>query len=487
MIQQDTIIALATPSGRGGLGVLRLSGPEAWAVARGVLKRSGKKAAAEEESETPDWPPEPWRVRMAELADDGGETIDRVLVTFFRGPRSYSAEDTVEISCHGSPVVVQYLIGRCLKGGARLAEPGEFTQRAFLNGRIDLTQAEAVRDFIDARTLYQAKVAAQQMDGSVAHWVAPLKKHLVDLIALLEAGIDFAEDDVSVLSGERIRVALEAVMDPLARMRDSFLGGRILQNGLTLAVVGRPNVGKSSLFNCLVKQDRAIVTAAVGTTRDLVAETVEIEGIPLRFLDTAGVRQASDEAESIGVRKALEAAADSDLILMVLDGSEPLMDEDCHLLERLLPQGKLLLAVNKSDLEQRLPVEKLKKLCNGEAGAEERIPSLSEMLPEVPVIPVSATQRRGIDDLRRLILQTAAPSLDGGRELQMLTNVRQARMVTESLVALGRAGDGVGEELPHEMLLIDLYNGLRPLDALTGETTVEDILTNIFSNFCIGK
>ncbi len=483
MIQQDTIIALATPSGRGGLGVLRLSGPEAWAVAGGILKRSGKKAAAEEAGEAPQWPPEPWRVRMAELADDGGETIDRVLVTYFRGPRSYTAEDTVEIACHGSPVVVRYLIGRCLEAGARLAEPGEFTQRAFLNGRIDLTQAEAVRDFIEARTLYQAKVASQQMEGSVAHWVAPVKRQLVNLIALLEAGIDFAEDDVSVLSGERIRVALEAVMEPLARMRDSFPGGRILQDGLTLAVVGRPNVGKSSLFNCLVRQDRAIVTAAAGTTRDLVAETVEIEGIPLRFLDTAGVRQASDEAESIGVRKALEAATDSDLILMVLDGSETLTDEDRHLLERLLPLGKLLLAVNKSDLEQRLPVESLKKLCNGAAGAEERIPPL----PEVPVIPVSATQHRGIDDLRRLILHTAAPSLDGGRELQMLTNVRQERLVAESLDALGRAGVGVGEELPHEMLLIDLYNALRPLDALTGETTVEDILTNIFSNFCIGK
>ena len=250
------------------------------------------------------------------------------MVTYFAKPHSYTTDDIVEISAHGSPVVLRHIVELCVAAGARMAEPGEFTMRAFLNGRIDLTQAEAVRDLIDSQTLYQAKVAAQQLDGALSKRLQPVKQKLVELIAMLEAGIDFAEDDVSVLPDAAILERIAAVREPLDQLAASFAYGKIVHRGLTLAIVGRPNVGKSSLFNRLVERERAIVTATPGTTRDLVSETVAIGGIPIQLVDTAGIRQALDEAESIGIRKSMEALADADLVLVVLDASQPATVED---------------------------------------------------------------------------------------------------------------------------------------------------------------
>jgi tRNA modification GTPase len=497
MHNDDTIVAISTPAGRGGIGVVRLSGTDALRVAQILLLPAT--ASARQTSPDPGIPVgsgsgrlslQPWRVSYAELPDESGATMDRVLVSYFQKPHSYTAEDVVEISCHGAPVVLQFLVGRCLTAGARLAEPGEFTLRAFLNGRIDLTQAEAVRDLIEAQTLYQAKVAAGQMEGGVSHRLAPVKKHLVDLISLLEAGIDFAEDDVSVLSADAIAARLMPVEEALAHLAQSFTTGKIIHRGLTLAIVGRPNVGKSSLFNCLLKQDRAIVTASPGTTRDLVAETVEIEGVPLRFVDTAGVREAFDEAEAIGVRKSYEAAADSDLALLVLDGSAELAPDDLDLLDRLSPLGKLLVVVNKRDLEPRLNREALSQEVAHlatETGTGEGSGDRSGAREAVPIVSVSALKQQGIEDLRRAILETAMPALAGNRESQFLTSVRQERLIRDSLQALDRARKSLEAGIPHEMLLLDFYAALRPLDEITGATTVEDILSNIFSTFCIGK
>ena len=477
MHADDTIAAIATPAGRGGIGIVRLSGQDALRIARLLLHSPGSDSGSP--NKQPDF--EPWRVRLAELTDEQGNVMDRALATYFQKPRSYTGEDMVEISCHGSPVVLDFFLGRCLAAGARLAEPGEFTMRAFLNGRMDLTQAEAVRDLIDAQTLYQAQVAARQMDGAVSRRLAPLKKHLVDLISLLEAGIDFAEDDVSVLATPMIEARLAPVEQGIARLADSFRTGKLIRQGLTLAIVGRPNVGKSSLFNCLLDQDRAIVTATPGTTRDLVSETVEIGGLPLRFVDTAGIREAFDEAEAIGIRKSYEAAADSDLALIVLDSADEMTQEDRDLLARLAPLGKLLVVLNKSDLPRRIERETvIREIGNCAAGRD----SAGD---PVPVLSVSALRREGVAELRRAILETAAPALAGTSETQFLTNVRQERLLRESLAAFAAARSGLADNIPHEMLLLDLYNALRPLDALTGETTVEDILTNIFSTFCIGK
>jgi tRNA modification GTPase len=465
MNPDETIAAISTPPGRGGIGIVRLSGPLAVAIARGLLHSRSSGSALES-----------WKMHMAELTDEEAAPVDRVLVTFFAKPRSYTGEDVVELSCHGSPVVLRYALERCLAAGARLAEPGEFTLRAFLNGRMDLAQAEAVRDLIDARTLYQAKVAAQQVEGAVSHWIAPWKKELVDLIALLEAGIDFAEDDVSLLSSADVSVRLASATHGLQQLADSFHSGRIVLQGLTLAIIGRPNVGKSSLFNRLVQRDRAIVTATPGTTRDLVSETVEIEGIPLRFVDTAGIREASDEAEGIGVRKSLEAAAESDVTLVVLDGSAELSEQDRHLLDRLDPQQNLVVVLNKSDLPAQITADELRAGLGNHASNR-----------PAPVQSVSALHGDGIEALRKAIIQAVLPSLAGDREPQFLTHLRHEQNIRQALEALTAARKAVEQDLPHEMLLLDLYAALRPLNAITGETTVEDILNQIFSTCCIGK
>src|SRR5579864_7057997 len=280
--------------------------------------------------------------------------IDEVVVTYFAKPHSYTTDDVVEISAHGSPVVLRHIVELCVAAGARLAEPGEFTSRAFLNGRIDLTQAEAVRDLIESQTVYQAKVAAQQLDGALSRRLHPIKQKLVQLIAQLEAGIDFADDDVSVLPDAVILQHISEVLLPLEELRASFAYGKIVHEGLTLAIVGRPNVGKSSLFNQLVERERAIVTATPGTTRDLVSETVAIGGIPVKLVDTAGIRDALDEAESIGIRKSMEALADADLVLVVLDASQLETDEDAKLL-RLAENRIVIVVENKCDLRSDGP------------------------------------------------------------------------------------------------------------------------------------
>ncbi len=272
-----------------------------------------------------------------------------MVITYFAQPHSYTTDDIIEISAHGSPVVLRHIVELWVAAGARLAEPGEFTLRAFLNGRIDLTQAEAVRDLIDSQTLYQAKVAAQQLEGALSRRLRPIKQKLVELIAVLEAGIDFAEDDVSVMPDAKILQHIAAVRTPLEQLSARFAYGKIVHEGLTLAIVGRPNVGKSSLFNRLVERERAIVTSTPGTTRDLVSETVAIGGIPVKLVDTAGIRDALDEAESIGIRKSMEALADADLVLVVLDASQGETAEDAELLRQAASRPVIVVG-NKSDL-----------------------------------------------------------------------------------------------------------------------------------------
>ena len=330
----DTIVAIATPPGRGGIGIVRLSGPDARAIALPMLRLKHELEAGHAvfgELVEPCGDPEPCPAPTARSSTD---RIDEVVVTYFAKPHSYTTDDILEISTHGSPVVQRHIVELALARGARLAEPGEFTMRAFLNGRIDLTQAEAVRDLIDSQTLYQAKVAAQQLEGALSRHLQPIKQKLVELIAVLEAGIDFAEDDISVLPAEQVLQRIGTIRGPLDELAATFAYGKIVHEGLTLAIVGRPNVGKSSLFNQLVERERAIVTATPGTTRDLVSETVAIGGIPVRLVDTAGIRRALDESERIGIRKSMEVLADADLVLVVLDSSQPITEEDMELLEQ---------------------------------------------------------------------------------------------------------------------------------------------------------
>jgi tRNA modification GTPase len=444
----DTIVAIATPPGRGGIGVVRIAGPQVREIAKPMLRLKHDLEAG--------------RAIFGELVEPTGNSsrIDEVVVTYFARPRSYTTDDIVEIAAHGSPVVLRHIVELCIAAGARLAEPGEFTMRAFLNGRIDLTQAEAVRDLIDSQTLYQAKIAAQQLEGALSRRLQPVKQKLVELIAVLEAGIDFAEDDVSVLPNPAILERIAAVREPLEQLAATFAYGKIVHQGLTLAIVGRPNVGKSSLFNRLVERERAIVTATPGTTRDLVSETVAIGGIPIQLVDTAGIRQALDEAESIGIRKSMEALADADLVLIVLDASQPGTPEDDELLRHAERRPNIVVG-NKCDL--------------GVAAGQSSI------------VRASALTGEGIPELRAEILRHIGGEMGAQAEAGFLTNVRHQGLVQDSLAALQAATVAVGAKIPHEMLLLDLYNALRPLDAITGATTTDDILNLIFSTFCIGK
>jgi tRNA modification GTPase len=460
-IAQETIVAISTPPGRGGIGIVRLSGPHAAEICGKLVRMRA--------------PMEHARARLADVPNpETGEKLDEAVVTWFAKPNSYTGEDLVEIAAHGSPVVLEMLVRLALRAGARLARPGEFTERAFLAGRMDLTEAEAVRDLIEAQTLYQARVAAEQMGGALSRRVHPAKEKLVALIALLEAGIDFAEDDVEVTPDAEIVTFADAILAELRKLARSWEHGRMVHAGLRLAIVGRPNVGKSSLFNRLLERERAIVTAQPGTTRDLVTERMSLGGIPLELVDTAGLRETSEEAEAIGVRKSREILADADLVLVVLDASVPLREEEQELIASLAGR-RVLIAANKCDLAMEGAVD--------EAGSE---PLAQEGSPAMGVVRTSALTGEGIAALRDALAERIRNPA-GESESGILTSLRHFEAVSGAIEGLDAARRAVAEKIPHEMLLLHLYAALRQLDSLTGETTTEDVLNRIFSSFCIGK
>ena len=443
----DTIVALSTPAGRSATGVVRLSGPDAGRLAR--LLVPGKR-------------PPPRVATLGTLRDEDGAAVDQVLTTRFPGPASYTGEDVVEISCHGSPPVLRFALERALSLGGRLAEPGEFTRRAFCNGRIDLVQAEGVRDLIDATTLYQARVAARQTAGALSKTLRRVKRSLLELVALLEAGIDFAEDDVEVAPADEILARVDDMLDRVRRLVEGCAVGKIVRGGLRLAIVGRPNVGKSSLFNRLLLRDRAIVNAVAGTTRDSISETASFDGIPVELVDTAGIRGTTDEVESEGVRRSWQSLQDADCALVVVDLSRRPTTEDRALWRRVDELCPALLVGNKIDLPT------------------------NEGFPE-PLARVSAKTGDGIGELQATIRERALPGLEALHEETFVTNVRQEGLLRASLEALERAHAAAKGEIPHEMLLLDLYEALEGFDGITGATTMDDILDRIFSTFCIGK
>jgi len=427
--------------------VVRLSGPRSSLIAGALIRLKSELHT--------------WTATLGDLLDPEGNTVDEVIVTYFAAPRSYTAEDVIEISCHGAPVILRHCLDGAIRAGARLAEPGEFTLRAFLNGRIDLPQAEAVRDLIDATTLYQARIAAQQTQGSVSRLLSPIKAQLLELIALLEAGIDFAEDDISVAPVTEILRRLDPVIEQTEALARSFVYGNLVRNGFTMAIVGLPNAGKSSLFNRLLRQDRAIVTDIPGTTRDLVSESTEFAGIPVRLVDTAGVRDTREVIERLGIEKSFQAMSDADVTIVVVDGVLEQGREVVELIDKAKKQGRYLVANNKCDLPE----------FNCAAGG----------------YAVSALTGRGITELRQAILDLLIPM--GELELQggFITGVRQENLLREATGMLLKARGAALQCLPHELLLLDLYCALQPLDAITGSTTADDILNKIFSTFCIGK
>ena len=399
---------------------------------------------------------------------DGSE-IDEAMATCFRSPHSYTGEDMCEFSLHGSPVLVSAALDCLCSMGARLAEPGEFTMRAFLRGRMDLTQAEAVRDIIDATTLYQAQVAARQRSGSLTKQIEPIRLLLVDVIVNLESAVEFADQELSISSRDALLGQLEEAGSRLKDWVRSFKRGRIIRDGFGMAVVGRPNAGKSSLFNVLLAQNRSIVTDLPGTTRDLVSEFTNIGGIPVRLQDTAGIHNSGGFIERIGIDRSLQAIADADAILLVTDTSRPPAAEDLELKEKLRP-FRCIAVMNKTDLPSCWSADRRKEFAG-----------------DWPLAEVSAKTKSGIEDLREMILEQILGPSGARQDGILVTNLRHCRNLEEAATDLDRAISSLRTGHSEEYALVDLHRGLRKIGEITGETGVEDLLDGIFSRFCIGK
>jgi tRNA modification GTPase len=455
----DTIVAVATPPGRGGIGVVRLSGPAAHIIAGALVTCAG-----------------PLRPRRAtftkvrlkaplDVAQDGpelvpvasGETIDQIVATFFPAPHSYTGEDVIELSAHGSPVVLHRIVSAAMDHGARLAEPGEFTLRAFLNGRIDLMQAEAVNDLIDAVTPLQARSAFDQLDGTLTRKIAEIDAALFDLIARLEASVDFPEEGYHFVDPTALAQALDALIERLIALSHDGRRGRMIRDGLRVAIVGEPNAGKSSLFNALAGTARAIVTEVPGTTRDLVTEVVDIEGLRVTLVDTAGLRETDDPVEVEGVARARQSIAVADLVLLVQDRSRPRSDSN-----KVLEHSKVLCIANKID-------------CVA-------------VWDEADAVPVSALTGAGVAELRRRIV--AAIDIDPLTDQPAITNVRHVALVDRAHRALVRARAAAlaeGGSLSEEFVLADLADARAALEEVSGRRASDELLAHIFSRFCIGK
>jgi len=454
----DTIVALSTPPGRSGIGVIRISGPNSLDILRTLVASES-------------FNPQPNLLNLRSLIDPStGETLDQALVCYFKAPHSFTGEDLVELHCHGSPVLLRAVIDIVLKAEARLAEPGEFSLRAVANGRLKLAEAEAIRDLIDAQTDAALRQATRQLKGEISNELQPAKDDLLRVIVRLESSLEFVEDDLLALESQDICEALERVRAALSKLAGTFRQGRLLRDGLKVALVGRPNVGKSSLFNMLLGHGRAIVTEIPGTTRDTITETMGLDGVPLVLMDTAGIRPSVDEIESIGVARTRRAAADADLLVVVIDGSEALRQEDQTVLSEVA-NAKHIVALNKSDLPTFSVGHFKDRTVVGELST---------------LIPVSAKTEAGLESLRAAILKPFANGSARGESL-LITNARHHDLLVRAIAALDSSERLLGQRVSEELVLVGLHNALRYLDEITGETTTEEILGQIFSTFCIGK
>lgn len=446
----ETIVALATPPGRSGVAVIRISGPDSLALLRKLSLLNNLT-------------PVPRKTFLLPVLDsEDGFVLDETLTTFFESPNSYTGEDVIEISCHGSPVIVRRILDLLLKMGARLAEPGEFTLRALSNGKINLAQAEAVRDLIDAQSMGAVRQSIRQLKGELSNHLQPIKDELLDVIVVLESTLEFVEDDLPPFQLENIRTKLVGISQKISSVSSTFGSGRLLRDGIRVALVGRPNVGKSSLFNALLGEDRAIVTEIAGTTRDQLHERIVINEIPVSLFDTAGMRDTEDRVEMIGVERSRQAMVDADLVLILVDGSTELTKEDIEILSASEDLNHLVV-INKTDL-----------------------PSAEISIQDSRQVRISAKTRAGIQALKSAIVDGFADSEMTGEGF-LISDVRHFDLLTRSSDEIIESIELLINNSSEEIVLVGLHNALRTLGQITGETTTEDMLTRVFSTFCIGK
>ena len=453
----DTIVAIATPVGHGGIGIVRLSGPQALDIACSVLHRK-----------------KPLQARHATLArafqsrdSDDSSAIDQVLATYFKSPASYTGEDVVEFSAHGSPIVLERIVTAAIDTGARLAEPGEFTLRAFLSGRLDLVQAEAIADLVDAVTPAQARVAFDQLEGTLTTVIAELDTDLFDLVSRLEASLDFSEERYHFVSRSTTTATIQAITERVETLLADGSRNRVLREGRQVVILGKPNTGKSSLFNRLIGSDRAIVTTMAGTTRDLVTETIDLNGIPVRLVDTAGIRPSDNLVEVEGIARSRKAGEVADLLVLVFDRSRPIDQADESLLQETA-SGRRLFVLNKTDLPSFWPAGRLK----AEKGRG--------------VVETSMSNQVGMDQLRSAMVR----ALDGDalqRDSASISNVRHLELLKLALKSLNQGAQSVAEGVSEEFILADLRGARTALEEITGARAPDDLLHHIFQHFCIGK
>lgn len=458
---QTTIAAIATPHGQGGIGVIRLSGPRSLPILSKIIRTPDQQGVEQPELKSN-------RPSLRTIFNPAsGLPIDEALVTWFPAPRSFTGEDVVEISCHGSPVVLAEVLHLLTGLGADLAEPGEFTRRAFLNHRLDLAQAEAINDLISSQTTYQARLAARQVRGELSRQLQPLRQSLVDLIVHFESTVEFVEDDLDPLNLATFTLQIDEIIGKLERMAASHSLGRVIKSGVRLALIGRPNVGKSSIFNALLGRDRAIVTHFPGTTRDVLSEVLSINGLPVSIVDTAGIRQTEDPIEMIGVDRTRSTISEADLLIAVIESASELEAEEVSLFEEI-PVN--IFVVNKCDLGPILMRDKLSRLAG-----------------ERPIVEISALSGLGLDRLREIIFQTIT---DGSLELDesfIITNERHYKAILDALAHVQWAKRDLAAGFTEEVALDNLHLALRSLGLITGETLIGDIINQIFTTFCIGK
>lgn len=461
MLLHDTISAISTPLGEGGIGIVRISGKDALSVGEKLVRLKSQKALRDISSHT---------VQYGFVHDPKThEKIDEILLLFMKGPRSYTAEDVLEIHCHGGLIPVQRIYELTLKYGARPADPGEFTKRAFLNGRIDLAQAEAVIDLIRAKTDAGLRASMGQLEGKLSAKVNEIRGNLLEMIAYAEAAIDFPEEDIEEITATQIAERVQADTAALTALLETSRSGKILREGLHTVIVGKPNVGKSSLLNALLGENRAIVTDIPGTTRDVIEEYINIRGIPLKIVDTAGVRETEDIIEKIGVEKSRELFQKADLVLMVLDSSRPLSSDDRSLLANLADRPCIIL-INKADLPVMLDEQELRTI-----------------LPNKPILRISVLENEGLASLENQIVELVYHGEAIGSEGAMITNARHQYAVRRACDSLQEALLTIDHMMPLDCIVVDLRAAWEALGEIVGDTLGEDIIDQIFATFCIGK
>ncbi len=474
-----TIVALATPTGRSGIGVIRLSGNESISICQ-VLTGD------------PDFSPNARTAYLKQLYDPAtGEVIDEAIVTYFKAPHSFTGQDVVEISCHGSPVLLRQVIDICLKQDARMAEAGEFTLRALSNGRMNLAEAEAIRDLIDAQTNASARQAIRQLRGEFSIQLQPIKDELLDVIVLLESALEFVEDDLPETQVESVRTGLGKLNAKITKLASTFTAGRLIREGLKVALVGRPNVGKSSLFNALLGNERAIVTEIAGTTRDQIHERFVVDNIPISLIDTAGLRQTTDLVESIGVKRSRAVMADADIVVVMIDASEPLTADDLEIIDSA--DGiRHIIVINKIDKARLIDIENFKfQISDFKSQILDHKPQISDFKSQISdfksqIVEISARTGHGLDELQKAIVQPFAVNDASGPGF-LVTDARHHDLLLRAANEIDDSLRQWESKMSEEIVLIGLHNALRYLGQITGETTTEDMLTRIFETFCIGK